>query len=117
MIELGHILGQAQPGGGQPQQPSGFIFMVGIGLFMIVFFFLSSRSTRREKQKKQDMLKNLKKNDRVLTIGGILGTVVSVKDDEVVVKVDEATNTRMTFLKRSIQQVVTGGEDLQLQER
>jgi len=43
----------------------------------------------------------------VLTIGGVVGTVVSVKDDQVVVKVDESTNTKMTFLKSAIQRVVT----------
>ena len=53
----------------------------------------------------------------MMTIGGILGTVVNVKDNEVVLKVDEATNTRMTFLKRSIQQVVVGTEELKLEER
>ena len=115
----GGLLGQAGGGGagGQGQPPSGMIFMVGIMLFMGIFFFLTARSSKKEKQKKADLLNNLKKNDRVLTIGGILGTVVSVKDNEVVLKVDEATNTRKTFLKRSIQQVVTGTEELQLQER
>lgn len=102
---------------GQQQQSGGMVFMIGIMLFMGVFFFMTSRSSKRERQKKADMLNDLKKNDRVLTIGGILGTVVSVKDNEVVVKVDESTNTRMTFLKRSIQQTVTGNEELKLDEK
>lgn len=116
MIDVINLVSQTPTSGAQ-KQPSGMIFMVGIILFMGVFFFLTSRSTKREKQKKVDMLDNLKKNDRVMTIGGVLGTVVNVKDSEVVLKVDEATNTRMTFLKRSIQQVVTGTEELKLDER
>lgn len=118
MFDSMMLIAQNQPGGpGPQQQPSGMIFLVGIILFMGVFFFMTSRSSKKERQKKEDMINNLKKNDRVMTIGGVLGTVVSVKDNEVVVKVDEATNTRMTFLKRSIQQVVTGTEDLQLEQR
>ncbi len=47
------------------------------------------------------------KNDRVLTIGGVIGTVLSVKDSEVVLKVDESTNTKMTFVKTAIQKIIT----------
>ena len=50
---------------------------------------------------------NLTRNDRVLTIGGAIGTVVSVKDNEVVLKVDESTNTKMTFVKTAIQKIMT----------
>ncbi len=107
MIELMLLLGQTQqaPGGGGG-------LMIGMLLFVAVFFFMTSRSQKREKKKKADMLGNLSKNDRVMTIGGVIGTVVGVKDNEVILKVDEATNTRMTFIRRSIQQVVHSDEDL-----
>lgn len=111
------LIGQTTPPGGQQEQSNPMVFFVGIALFMMVFFFMSSRSSRKEKQKKQQMIDNLSKNDRVMTIGGILGTVVSVKDNEVVLKVDESTNTRMTFLKRAIQQVITGDDKPSLDER
>jgi preprotein translocase subunit YajC len=54
------------------------------------------------------MLKNLKKNDRVVTAGGILGLVVNAaKDsDEVVVRVDENNNTRIHVLRSSIVRVL-----------
>ena len=96
----------------QTDQPSGAPLLIGMILFVAVFFFMTTRSQRREKTKKAEMLKNLSRNDRVMTIGGIIGTVVNVKDNEVTLKVDESTNTRMTFLKRSIQQVVTSDDDL-----
>ena len=48
---------------------------------------------KQEKQRVQ-MLSGLKKGDRIQTIGGILGTVVDVREDEVVVKVDETSNTK-----------------------
>jgi preprotein translocase YajC subunit len=42
----------------------------------------------------------------VVTIGGIVGTVVATRDDEVVLKVDESTNTKMTFVRKAIQRVL-----------
>jgi len=116
MIHLMSILGQKSPTAAE-QPPGGMVFVIGIVLFMGVFFIMTSRSSKRDRNKKADMINNLKKNDRVMTIGGILGTVVNVRDNEVILKVDEATNTRMTFLKRSIQQLVTGDEELQLENR
>ncbi len=96
----------------QQQQPSGAPLFIGMILFVGVFFYMTSRSQRREKATKAKMIENLAKNDRVMTIGGVIGTVVAVKEHEVTVKVDEATNTRMTFIKRSIQQVITSDDDL-----
>jgi len=109
MTVIGMFLAQAKPAS---PPASGGILMIGVMLAMIVFFFVSSRSNKRAQAQRRQLLDNLKKNDRVVTVGGVLGTVMNVKENEVVVKVDEATNTRMTFLKKSIQQVVTGDEDL-----
>jgi preprotein translocase subunit YajC len=81
------------PGG----QPSWFP-MVGIFLIIGVFFFMITRSTRRQERERQAMATSLEKNDKVLTAAGIYGTVVWVsdKDDEVVVRVDDNTRLRMT---------------------
>ena len=110
------LLAQAgQPAGpGKPTaSPFGGGFIIALMLAMIVFMIMSSRSQKkREQRKREDMYARMAKNDRVLTIGGVLGTVISVKDNEVVVKVDESTNTRMTFLKSAIQRVVTDDTDL-----
>ncbi len=54
----------------------------------------------------------LAKNDRVLTIGGVIGTIISVKDSEVILKVDESTNTKMTFIKTAIQRIITDDQPL-----
>ena len=89
-------------GGGQPFPP---LFMAMI-LFFVVFYIFLIRGQRKEKKQKKDMLANLAKNDRVMTVGGIVGTVVSVKDDEVSLKVDESSNTKITFSRSSIQRVM-----------
>jgi preprotein translocase subunit YajC len=53
------------------------------------------------------MVQSLKKNDRVRTIGGILGTVMDVRDDEIVLKIDEATNTKMRVIPAAIATVLS----------
>lgn len=73
---------------------------------IIVFYWLLYRGQRKDKKKVEDMLSNLKRNDRVLTIGGILATVVDVRENEVVLKVDETSNVKMRFLRSAIKEVL-----------
>jgi preprotein translocase subunit YajC len=93
--------GGAQPGG----QPGWFQMLpfLAIPLILLMLF----RSSRRQDKDKQNMLATLEKNDKVLTIGGIYGSVVSVNpnEDEVVVKVDD--NTRLKITKGSIAKNIT----------
>lgn len=92
-----------------PQTPSAMTMLFPAALMaMVVFMILSSRSQKkREKRERDEMHASMSRNDRVLTIGGIIGTVLSVKENEVVLKVDESTNTKMTFVKTSIQRILT----------
>jgi len=72
---------------------------------IIVMFWWSSRGKKKQEQKHRDMLSALKKGDKITTIGGIIGTVIEVRDDEVVVKVDETNNVRMRFIRGAIRDV------------
>ncbi len=86
--------------------PQQFIFPLMIGL--IVLMFLTSSKTKRAEQKKRDeMLQNLNRGARVVTIGGILGTVVDARENEVVLKVDEGSNTKIKFTRDAINRVLT----------
>ncbi|HEV8378194.1 MAG TPA: preprotein translocase subunit YajC [Tepidisphaeraceae bacterium] len=73
--------------------------------FLIFYVFLIRNKKSQESQRK-NMLNELKKGDRIKTIGGILGTVVEARDDEVLVKVDESSNTKIRFARSAIHQVV-----------
>jgi preprotein translocase subunit YajC len=94
-------------GGGFLEQGSFLPFLIMIG---VLFYFLLLRPMRKQEQERQSLLSNLKKNDDVLTIGGIYGTVVAVsdKDDEVTVKV--ADNVRLRMTKSSIARNLTNEE-------
>ncbi|MBM4112021.1 MAG: preprotein translocase subunit YajC [Phycisphaerae bacterium] len=81
-----------------------FLYMV-LGL-VAVMFIMTIFSGRRQKRQRETMLGNLKKHDRVMTSGGIIGSVVEIKPRTIVLKVDEGSNTRITFSREAIQQVI-----------
>ena len=94
------------PAPAAPEGPSVWNVMVPyLAVITLLYFFMSS-PRRREQAKRDEALKNLKKNDRVVTIGGIFGSVVSVSEDgkEVTLKVDDST--RIRFRKTAIADVL-----------
>ncbi|MBN1488460.1 MAG: preprotein translocase subunit YajC [Phycisphaerae bacterium] len=82
----------------------------GLILMLVVFYAVMFSGNRKEKKKRREMLENVKKNDRVMTIGGVIATVVNVKDNEIVLKVDESTNAKVTFVRGAIQKVLADDE-------
>ena len=94
----------------QPATPPGwFQFLQGTGpiiLIVVLFYFLFMRPKGTQDKKRQTMLDQLKKGDRVQTIGGILGTVVESRDTDVLLKVDESSNTKIRFSRNAIHRVI-----------
>ena len=64
-------------------------------LIMVVMYLLLMSGPRKKQQRHKQMVLSLKINDRVRTIGGIMGTVVDVRDDEVILKIDESNNIKI----------------------
>ena len=95
----------APPSGGLFSPLRIFTLWMPMGL---LFYFLLIRPQGREKANRQNLLESLKKNDRVVTIGGIYGVVINVQrdSDEVTIKVDEATNTKLRVTRGSIARVL-----------
>ena len=58
------------------------------------------------------MLNNLKKNDQVITAGGIYGTVVNAASgsEDITLRIDESSNTRMRVLRSAVSRVIRQGE-------
>ncbi len=108
--------GPAGPTATPPTTSGPFLFMA-LMMAMVVFMILSSRSQKKkEKRERDNMFESLARSDRVLTVGGIVGTVLSVKDSEIILKVDESTNTKMTFVKTAIQRVIKDDEPAELKK-
>lgn len=104
----------APPAGGGNGGFDQLVFMFGpiLVAFIVINYFLVSRPQRREQQRHEQMLQGLKKNDRVLTAGGVIGTFVSSSEDrkEITLRVDD--NTRIKFRSEYIRGVLddSGGE-------
>jgi len=88
-----------------PQNPL-MSFLPLIVIFIVMYFFLM-RGPKKKQQKHTQMVKSLQKNDKVQTIGGIIGTVMEVRENEVILKIDETSNTRIKMSKGAIGSVLS----------
>jgi preprotein translocase subunit YajC len=99
--------GAAPPGGagggnGAPANPLVELAPM-LMMFAVLFYFIVMRPQQRERKKREDLLGQLKKNDKVLTVGGIIGTIADLSNDgsRVTLRVDDGT--RIKFTRSSIQ--------------
>ncbi|MFO1094259.1 MAG: preprotein translocase subunit YajC [Planctomycetaceae bacterium] len=101
------LLAGEQPAGEQaPQSGAFWVMFAPLIVLFLMYQFMVARPQRRDQAKRDDMLKQLKKNDPVVTIGGIYGTVANLSEDgsEVTLKVDD--NTRLRFRRDAIREVI-----------
>lgn len=82
-----------------PFNPLNFVLL---GVMLVVMYLLLFRGPQRKQQQHKQMVQSLEKNDRVRTIGGIIGTVVDIKGDEITLKVDENNNTKIKVVASAI---------------
>jgi preprotein translocase subunit YajC len=84
----------------------------------ILFWFFLLRPMKRQEAERQALLSTLKKNDRVVTSGGLIGVVANVKEkeDEVTLKVDDSSNFRLRVTRSSIVKILNG-EDPAVKEQ
>ena len=83
-----------------PTEQGGMSMLMPMVLIFAIFYLLVFRPQKKEQQDKQKMRDTLKKNDQIVTVGGIHGTVVLVKDRTVVVRVDD--NVKIEFDKEAV---------------
>jgi preprotein translocase subunit YajC len=105
MIELAYAQAAAPPGA--PSAADQMLHMVTILAITVgIFYFLIIRPQQRKQKETEAMLASIRKGDRVLTSGGLYGTVIGKgpKDDVVVLKV--ADDVKMEFSRQAIVQVV-----------
>ena len=102
--------GQQAAGEGAPAGPMGsmmsFLPFVAI---IAIFYFLIIRPQNKKQKETQKMLSALKKGDKIVTIGGIHGTIQSVKESSVIVRVDD--NTKIEFSRSAISTVQAAAKE------
>ena len=80
--------------------------MMPVFLLIILLYVFMFRTKKGEQSKRQEMIKSMKKGDEVQTIGGEFGRVMDIKDDRVLIKVDESSNTKIWYSRSSIHRVM-----------
>jgi preprotein translocase subunit YajC len=81
----------------QAQSPSGGLTLfLPLILIMVVFYFLMIMPAQKRQKKVNEMLKNLKNGDKVITNGGIYGTIVGLEDDAVQLRVAEQVKIKVS---------------------
>lgn len=91
-----------------PPQPNIFIQLLPMVFIFGIFYFLVIRPEKKKQKDHQETIKNLRKNDEVVTASGIHGVVVNVKDKTVVLRLDE--NVRVEFDREAVAVVIKKGE-------
>jgi preprotein translocase subunit YajC len=87
-----------------PQQEGGggdsmFLFFIMLPAILIFLWIFMANPQKKQAERLQKMLDSLEKNDKVMTVGGLIGTVHSIdkEQNEIVLKVDDSNNTRLRF--------------------
>ncbi len=80
--------------------------VVYIVIMIAIFYFLLIRPQRKRDKQTRSMLDDLRPGDEVITIGGVMGIVVSIKDESVLIA-SGANNTKLRFEKSAIKEVLT----------
>lgn len=99
-----YLLQEQQGQGGGSMQ---FLFLIG-GMLLIMYFVMF-RPQMKEQKRRREMLASVKKHDQVLTSGGVYGVVVSVAENDIVLKVDD--NVRIKFARSAITAIVSRDKD------
>src|SRR5216684_899354 len=95
MNAYGLILQQGQQQGGSPY------FLIMMGICFAIFYFIVMVPMRRQKRQQAQMLRELQNGNVILTSSGIIGTIVSITDDTVIVRV-KPDNVKLQLTRSSV---------------
>jgi preprotein translocase subunit YajC len=99
-------------GGAEGQGGGGFSIIVPLLLIMLIFYFLMIRPQQRAEKRKKEMVASIKKGYRVITAGGIRGTVAKVYEKEKVVLVTVAKGVDVEVALAKIEAAAPPGEEV-----
>lgn len=89
--------------------PSFLVTMLPLLLIFVVFYFFIIRPQKKREQERQDMIEAVKKGDKIITAGGVHGTVTQVDDDSFLAQVD--TNVKLRIDKNAVARVAGKDKD------
>lgn len=89
---------------------SGLDILPLIAVLIVIMYFFLIRPQKKQEAKRKEMLGAIKKNDRVLTNGGIYGVVTNIKEDEVTLRIDDTRDVKVKVSRNFIAAVVNKNE-------
>ena len=102
-----HLLAMANSSGGGGSG-SGLMTMLMFGSIFAIFYFMIIRPQKKQQDQRKAMIEAIKRGDKIVTSGGIFGTVKDVKADRVIVTI--ADNVKVEVAKSAVNGVVAEGE-------
>ena len=93
-----------------PIIPPGLVTFLPFVLIIAVFYLMLVRPNQKKQKQWQEMLSSLKPGDRITTTGGMRGTIMSIKDDAVQLRVPP-DNIKLEVIKSAIASVTTNQEE------
>lgn len=90
-----------EPATTPPSKPGGMPLIL-LGAMLVFIYLMMFRGPKKKQKQHSKMVKALQKNDKVKTIGGIIGTIIDVRDDFIVLKIDESNNTKIKVVASAI---------------
>ena len=116
------LLMAAPPADGAAAGPASFITsIIPFAAIILIFYFLIIRPQNKKRKETEKMLSSLKKGDRIVTIGGLHGTVQNVRDytdgrpSTVIIKVDD--NVKLEFLRSAVSSIVTASKEEKIEDK
>jgi preprotein translocase subunit YajC len=88
----------------QPNPNAGMANILFLVVIFGIFYFMLIRPQQKQQKKHQELINNLNKNDEVVTLGGIHGTIINVKEKTFVLRVDD--NVKIEIDKNAVSYVV-----------
>jgi len=89
MLEIAHAMAPAGEGGG------GFAALLPLILLFVIFYFILIRPQQKRAKEHRRLLESLKKGDKVLTAGGLYGTIVNLEGNEVILQVADKVRVKV----------------------
>jgi preprotein translocase subunit YajC len=99
----------AGSGGEAPSGPGALVSFLPLVAIFAIFYFLIIRPQSKKQKETQKMLSDLKKGDRIVTIGGIHGVIQTLRENTIIVRVDE--NTKLEFSRSAVSNVESPGKE------
>lgn len=106
-----------QAAGKQQSSPGGMLSMLlPFILMFVVMYFLILRPQKKKERERKALLSRIKKNDRVVTAGGVHGTITSVRENEIILRIDDAKDVKIKVDRSAVAAVLEVSHEEETEE-